>query len=146
VHGVVEEDGVSFLVMRYTNSGDLSGLIASGSLTIGRAVQLIAQVAEALTYAHRLGVVHRNVKPGNILIGPDGHALLTDFGIAKIYEDTLELTGEGQLVEPRRIWRPNSSRLRLSTRGPMCMRSASCSTRCSRASCPLSPRRRWRWR
>jgi serine/threonine-protein kinase PpkA len=43
-------------------------------------------------------VVHRNVKPGNILIGPDGHALLTDFGIAKIYEDTLELTGEGQLV------------------------------------------------
>ena len=98
VHDVAEEDGVPFLVMRYTTSGDLSALIARGSLTITRAVQLICQVASALAYAHRQGVIHRDIKPANVLIGPDGDALLTDFGIAKIYEDTLQLTGEGQMV------------------------------------------------
>src|SRR5215213_6780711 len=50
VHDVGEEDGVPFLVMRYTNSGDLSGLIASQSLTLTRTIQLISQVAEALAY------------------------------------------------------------------------------------------------
>jgi serine/threonine protein kinase len=98
VHDVAEVDGVPFLVMRYTNSGDLNGLIARRSLTVAQAARLIGQVASALAYAHRQGVVHRDVKPGNVLIGPDGDALLTDFGIAKIYEDTLNLTGEGQLV------------------------------------------------
>ncbi len=98
VHDVAEEDDVPFLVMRYTTSGDLSALIAGGSLTITRAVQLISQVASALAYAHRQGVIHRDVKPANVLIGPDSDALLTDFGIAKIYEDTLQLTGEGVMV------------------------------------------------
>jgi len=98
VHDVAEEDGVPFLVMRYTTSGDLSSLIAQRSLTITRAVQLISQVASALAYAHRQGVIHRDVKPANVLIGPDGDALLTDFGIAKIYEDTLQLTSEGVMV------------------------------------------------
>jgi serine/threonine protein kinase len=98
VHDVGEDDGIPYLVMRYTDGGTLSDLIASQTLSIERAVVLISQVAEALAYAHQQGVVHRDVKPANVLIGRDGNALLTDFGIAKIVEETLLLTGEGERV------------------------------------------------
>ena len=97
VYDVAEEDSIPYLVMRYTDGGDLNNLIG-GRLTVERAVELLAQVAEALGYAHRQGVIHRDVKPANVLIGRDGDALLADFGIAKIYEDTLQLTGEGNMV------------------------------------------------
>jgi tetratricopeptide (TPR) repeat protein/tRNA A-37 threonylcarbamoyl transferase component Bud32 len=97
VYDAAEEDGIPYLVMRYTDGGDLNNLIA-GRITTERAVELLAQVAEALGYAHRQGVIHRDIKPANVLIGRDGDALLADFGIAKIYEDTLQLTGEGTMV------------------------------------------------
>jgi tRNA A-37 threonylcarbamoyl transferase component Bud32 len=98
VHDVREDDGISYMVMRYIDSGDLGDLIASHSLSIARAAQLVAQVAEALAYAHRQGIIHRDVKPANVLLSRDGDALLTDFGIAKIYEETLQLTSEGMMV------------------------------------------------
>jgi tetratricopeptide (TPR) repeat protein/tRNA A-37 threonylcarbamoyl transferase component Bud32 len=98
VHDVAENDGIPYLVMRYTDSGDLAGLIASERLTTQRMIELVGQVAEALDYAHRQGVIHRDIKPANVLISRDGDALLADFGIAKIYEDTLQLTGEGHMV------------------------------------------------
>src|SRR5690349_13746247 len=98
VHDVGEEDGIPYFVMRYTDGGDFGNLIAKGSLSVARAAAIVAQVAEALAYAHRQGIIHRDIKPANILIGRDGDPLLTDFGIAKIYEDTLQLTGEGVMV------------------------------------------------
>ena len=98
VYDVGEEEGIPYLVMRYTASGDLSDLIANQALTIARAAWLISHVAEALAYAHRRGVIHRDVKPANVLLSHDGDVLLTDFGIAKIYEETLQLTGEGTMV------------------------------------------------
>jgi ligand-binding sensor domain-containing protein/tRNA A-37 threonylcarbamoyl transferase component Bud32 len=98
VYDAAEDDGIPYLVMRYTDSGDLGSLIVRGQLTIRRTVQLTEQVAEALDYAHRQGVVHRDVKPANVLISREGDALLADFGIAKIYADTLQLTGEGSMV------------------------------------------------
>ncbi|MEO7908567.1 MAG: protein kinase [Roseiflexaceae bacterium] len=98
VHDVAESEGTPYLVMRYTDSGDLAGLITSGQLTTQRMIELVGQVAEALDYAHRQGVIHRDIKPANVLISRDGDALLADFGIAKIYEDTLQLTGEGNMV------------------------------------------------
>jgi ligand-binding sensor domain-containing protein/tRNA A-37 threonylcarbamoyl transferase component Bud32 len=98
VHDVGEEAGIPYFVMRYTDGGDLGDLIAKKSLSVARAAAITAQVAEALAYAHRQGIIHRDIKPANILIGRDGEPLLTDFGIAKIYEDTLQLTGEGVMV------------------------------------------------
>jgi serine/threonine protein kinase len=98
VHDVGEDNGVPYMVMRYVDSGDLSKLIAKGSLTIPQAVQIVSEVAEALAYAHQQGIIHRDVKPANILIGRDGNPLLTDFGIAKIYEETLQLTEEGVMI------------------------------------------------
>jgi len=98
VHDVAENDGIPYLVMRYTDSGDFGGLIAAKRLTVARTIEIVAQVAEALAYAHRQGVIHRDVKPANVLLSREGDALLADFGIAKIYEDTLQLTGEGSMV------------------------------------------------
>jgi serine/threonine-protein kinase len=98
VHDVGEEGDIPYFVMRYTDGGDLNDLIARKSLTVARIAAIVAQVAEALAYAHRQGIIHRDVKPANILISRDGDPLLTDFGIAKIYEETLQLTGEGMMV------------------------------------------------
>jgi ligand-binding sensor domain-containing protein/tRNA A-37 threonylcarbamoyl transferase component Bud32 len=98
VHDVGEEDGIPYFVMRYTDSGDLNDLIRRKSLSVARIAALVGQVAEALAYAHRQGIIHRDVKPANILISREGDPLLTDFGIAKIYEETLQLTSDGMMV------------------------------------------------
>jgi ligand-binding sensor domain-containing protein/tRNA A-37 threonylcarbamoyl transferase component Bud32 len=98
VYDVGDADGIPFLVMRFTESGTLSDMIAAGRLSPGRAVELAAQIGEALTYAHSQGVIHRDIKPANVLISREGDALLSDFGIAKIYEDSMQLTGEGVMV------------------------------------------------
>lgn len=98
VHDTGEQDGIHYLVMRYTESGTLSNLISSGMLSMEQAVKIIAQVAEALAYAHRQGVIHRDIKPANVLISREGDAMLSDFGIARIVEGTMQLTGEGMLI------------------------------------------------
>lgn len=78
------EEGVSFLLMEYVPGQDLRSLLRSrGKLPVGQAVALGRQVAEGLAEAHRLGVVHRDLKPGNIMIGKDGEAKIMDFGIAR---------------------------------------------------------------
>jgi serine/threonine-protein kinase len=98
VYDVAEDSGIPYLVMRYTDGGTLADLITSGGLSIDRAGALITQTAEALEYAHRQGVIHRDVKPANVLIGRDGDALLADFGIAKMYDNATQLTGEGAMI------------------------------------------------
>lgn len=98
VYDVAEHDGVPFLVMRFTDGGDLSDRIGTPALTFARTAELVAQVADALAYAHRQGVIHRDVKPANVLIGRDGDALLSDFGIAKIYAETQQFTGDGAMI------------------------------------------------
>lgn len=79
-----EQDGVLYVVMRLVDGVDLADVLArEGRLELGRVSRLVTQVAGALDAAHELGLVHRDVKPANILLqGPD-RALLTDFGLAK---------------------------------------------------------------
>jgi DNA-binding SARP family transcriptional activator/DNA-binding beta-propeller fold protein YncE len=77
-----DPDG-AYLVMRYLRGGSLRGVISQQPLEVERAVRLIDQLALALTAAHRQGVVHRDVKPANVLFDEDGNAYLSDFGIAK---------------------------------------------------------------
>ncbi|HEX2219430.1 MAG TPA: protein kinase [Gemmatimonadales bacterium] len=80
--------GRLFCTMPYVEGGSLRDLIRrEGPLPVEVAAQLASEVASALTYAHALGVIHRDVKPENILISASGHALLTDFGIAYAVED-----------------------------------------------------------
>jgi hypothetical protein len=73
-------------------------LDSKGSLPPARAVAIARQVADALAHAHQSGLVHRDVKPGNILLADDGRVLVTDFGIAKAAEEASDLTDAGQIV------------------------------------------------
>ncbi len=84
---VGEEDDLQYFAMKYVEGRSLEEIIREeGPLDPERAAKIAAQVAEALHHAHERGVVHRDIKPGNILIAEDGRAVVTDFGIAKAIE------------------------------------------------------------
>jgi predicted Ser/Thr protein kinase len=79
-----EREGVLYIVMRYIDGPDLRALVrAQGKLDPDRAAHIVAQVGAALDAAHAHGLVHRDVKPANVLLGNDDHAYLTDFGLTK---------------------------------------------------------------
>jgi eukaryotic-like serine/threonine-protein kinase len=78
-----EIEGVLFTVMPYMPGGSFADRIAHGARPAFEVASVVAQAATALDYAHRRGIVHRDVKPDNILFDEDGHALVTDFGIAE---------------------------------------------------------------
>ncbi len=92
VYDAREEDGELIVAMRLIGGGDLKRRIASGPLRPEEAIDLLAQVAEALDSAHTAGIVHRDVKPHNILLEGD-HAYLTDFGLAKALGESGVITG-----------------------------------------------------
>jgi serine/threonine-protein kinase len=93
-----EVDGRPFLVSRYVDGPSLDRRLEKGGpLPVGEALSLTAQVATGLDALHRASIVHRDVKPSNILLDPERGAVLTDFGLAK-REDYTALTTEGQLV------------------------------------------------
>ncbi len=99
IHDVVEEgaDGVAFIAMEYVRGTNLKQLLQGGTpLGLPFAAEIVRQVGEALDYAHSRGVVHRDVKPANIIITADNRVKITDFGIARL--DTSNLTQEGQLL------------------------------------------------
>jgi tRNA A-37 threonylcarbamoyl transferase component Bud32 len=98
IYDVGEQDGVPFLVMRYVEGGSLSDRISAGRLSLRQAVEYVAQLGEALAYAHQQGIIHRDIKPANVLVTPRGHVLLSDFGIAKILADESGLTSTGMLI------------------------------------------------
>ncbi len=89
-------DGIAYLVMQLVDSESLGAVIrAAGRLEPGRAMLLLSQAADAIHAAHTQGIVHRDVKPGNLLLRPDGRLALTDFGIARIVAaDRLTSPGE----------------------------------------------------
>ena len=87
-----ESDGLLYITMRYVDGSDLRELIAFGALASDRAVRIVGQVADALDTAHGRGLVHRDVKPANILLtGAPGreHAYLSDFGLTKNAQTTV---------------------------------------------------------
>ncbi|WP_432844358.1 serine/threonine-protein kinase [Dactylosporangium sp. CA-092794] len=92
------ENGTAFLIMEYVEGDALSRTLSRvGRLTPARAMALIAQAADALQAAHEKGIVHRDVKPGNLLVRPNGTLVLTDFGIARSAA-VAQLTAAGSVL------------------------------------------------
>ncbi len=98
VHDVGQEGNVHFIVMEYLEGLPLHNLLhTQGTLPLARMTNIVDQLASALDYAHQRDLVHRDIKPGNIIIGRNDHATLTDFGIAKAISGT-SLTQAGSMV------------------------------------------------
>ncbi len=98
VFELMEVDGIHFITMEYVAGEDLDSFIRrSGQLTIGKALSIARQVCAGLEEAHRLGVVHRDLKPGNIMIDKMGEARIMDFGIARSLQ-TRGLTGTEVMI------------------------------------------------
>ena len=99
VYDADESGGVLYIAMRYVEGTDLRELLRRSSpLPPARAVAIVGQAAAGLDAAHRRGLVHRDVKPGNILIGEDDHVYVSDFGLTKQASSQSGLTATGQLV------------------------------------------------
>jgi class 3 adenylate cyclase len=100
VYDIGEEDGQPFIVSQYMAGGDLEELLQQAEnhrLPLDQAMGIAIEIRDALEYAHSQGIVHRDVKPGNIWLTADGHARLGDFGLAMALERS-RLTMEGMMV------------------------------------------------
>jgi serine/threonine-protein kinase len=98
VYDYGEEDGSAFLVMELVPGEPLSSILErQHTLPPDRVLDVVAQTALALQAAHAAGLVHRDIKPGNLLVTPDGRVKITDFGIARI-TDQVPLTATGQVM------------------------------------------------
>jgi serine/threonine-protein kinase len=87
VYDFGEQGNTTYLVMPLIQGGTLRELLGQrGMLPLNEAVALVEQIGGALQYAHERGLIHRDVKPANILVGPDGRALLSDFGIVRVVQ------------------------------------------------------------
>lgn len=97
IHDAGEVDGQLYLAMRYVEGGELKGLLQKeGRLDPGRALAICGQVAAALDAAHERGLVHRDVKPSNVLLDGTEHAYLADFGLTRrLADDPVGAAGEG---------------------------------------------------
>jgi serine/threonine-protein kinase len=110
IYRVGRSGRVIYFVMKFLRGKPLSAVLAArGSLPAGEIRQVLAQVARALAYAHKSGIVHRDIKPDNIMFDEHGHAVVTDFGIAKAATGG-KLTGTGMSIGTPHYMSPEQAR------------------------------------
>ena len=106
IHDVGERDGSCYFSMKFVEGGQLDAVVKREPMPIRRAVELIVKVARTVHYAHEHGILHRDIKPGNILLDAKGEPHLTDFGLARLVETestvtrTLEVLGTPSYMAP----------------------------------------------
>jgi serine/threonine-protein kinase len=108
IYDVGREGDTAFIAMELLEGRDLRDLIGTVSLTPSQSVGIAAAVAEGLAFAHEHGIIHRDIKPGNIMVLPDGRVKIMDFGIAHVHEPSVKtqtgvLLGSPQYMSPEQI-------------------------------------------
>src|SRR5262245_41791489 len=106
IYEVGERDGQCYFSMKFVEGGQLDEVVQQKPISIRQAAELIAKVARTVHYAHEHGILHRDIKPGNILLDKEGEPHLTDFGLARLVESestvtrTLEVLGTPSYMAP----------------------------------------------
>ena len=98
IYRVESEAGLVYFVMKYVTGRSLEQLLEDGPLPIDLARRVLREAALALGHAHQRRIVHRDVKPANIMMEADGRVILTDFGISKAVQGASQLTGTGTII------------------------------------------------
>ena len=142
IHDISEADGTVFIVMEYVAGKALADLIPRHGMRLGEALKHAVPIADALAAAHAAGIVHRDFKPGNVMVGSDGRVKVVDFGLAKLAEaarsartTSRRRPGTGRRRRRACWWgrpgtcRRSRRRARRSTRVPTSSPSGRCSTR-----------------
>ncbi len=115
IHEVGERDGSCYFSMKFVEGGQLDAVATREPMPIRRAVELIAKVARTVQYAHEHGILHRDIKPGNILLDTKGEPHLTDFGLARLVETestmtrTLDVLGTPSYMAPEQAMGNNAA-------------------------------------
>src|SRR5881396_2365028 len=106
IYEVGERDGSCYFSMKFIEGGQLDEIVRRTPMSIRQAVELIAKVARTVHYAHEHGILHRDIKPGNVLLDAKGEPHLTDFGLARLVESessvtqTLDVLGTPSYMAP----------------------------------------------
>jgi TolB-like protein/Tfp pilus assembly protein PilF/predicted Ser/Thr protein kinase len=114
IYEVGERDGQCYFSMKFVEGGQLDEVVKHTPISIRQAVELIAKVARTVHYAHEHGILHRDIKPGNVLLDTKGEPHLTDFGLARLVESestvtrTLEVLGTPSYMAPEQAAGNNS--------------------------------------
>jgi eukaryotic-like serine/threonine-protein kinase len=108
IYDVGREGDIAFIAMEVVEGRELREMIRDGSLSLAQSIELAALVADGLAFAHERGIVHRDIKPGNIMVLRDGRIKIMDFGIARLLEPTVKtqtgvLLGSPQYMSPEQI-------------------------------------------
>jgi WD40 repeat protein/tRNA A-37 threonylcarbamoyl transferase component Bud32 len=110
MYEVGQADGLPYLVSAYVQGVTLADLLTAQRPPVRQAAELVAAVADALQYAHDQGVIHRDVKPSNIMVGDEGTPYLMDFGLAKREAGEVTMTVEGQVLGTPAYMSPEQAR------------------------------------
>src|SRR5882724_7721296 len=98
IHEVGERDGSCYFSMKFIEGGQLDEVVRRAPMSIRQAAELIAKVARTVHYAHEHGILHRDIKPGNILLDKEGQPHLTDFGLARLVETESTVTRTKEIL------------------------------------------------
>lgn len=141
-----EIEHLPYLVMEYVKGQTLRDILkVNGALSQRDAEQVMMGVLNALEYSHRMGIIHRDIKPGNIMISEQGVVKVMDFGIARAIDDSAATMTQSQgVVGTAQYLSPEQRAAKASTCVPTCIPPAACCTKCSPAGRRSPVIRRWR--
>ena len=114
IYEVGERDGSCYFSMKFVEGGQLDEVVSRAPISRRQAAEVIAKVARTVHYAHQHGILHRDIKPGNILLDTSGEPHLTDFGLARLVEvdsavtDTEQIMGTPSYMAPEQAMGPNA--------------------------------------